>query len=193
MILRLLLAFGFVQDPTEPPTREEPRPVESAPRDPWLDFGRLELNLQMGSVQFSRDFDADPELCLGALGRVPMPRLSEIESDLFGLFAQATFSSIDRHVDPPPGTTDGSLFFFAAGIDMLFLKSEETFIRGQVGLQYGFFSGVDDLENGVAILAGVVGGLRFSDRVWVTVDSQFAFADAGDRLWFNQFGLLYRF
>lgn len=189
--IRLLTLFMGLQE-VEPLPPLMPRHDDGGL--PLFDLRRLELCPQAGYASFSHDFQAGSEPCGGLLARFPLPALAPAEDTLHeavGFFAQLTTTAIERDIDTLVDDS-GSLFFIGVGLDMLVLRTDQAFVRLQVGLQAAFFSGIDDLEDGVAGLAGALAGVRVSDRFWLTWDASFGIADAGDWILFNQAGLLVR-
>lgn len=197
-----------LQDPApaqeKPPTPQEPPaqepPAQQPPADPpqaedaslLLDFDRLEGNFRVGLTAFSEDFESDPQLAVSALFRAPSPWLSRdflgLEGDDFGAFAELRISRIDRDVDFLDKTS-GTLVFIAAGLDFTLVRDEEFLGMLQMGLQYGWYGGVDDTDDGVALLFGAVAGYQVSEGVWLTLNPQAAIADAGDHLFFLDVGV----
>ena len=164
----------------DPPRAEEEEEAGTA----LVDITRLELNPRLGALFFSEDFEADPAFAGGAMLRAPAPALSE----RLGAWIDLTVSSIDRDIDRL-GDPDGVLVFVGAGADFSIVDDDRLLLRGQLGAQYGYFGGVDDLDNGVALTVGLLGGLRVTERVSFTLNPQIAFADAGDRIFFLHAGV----
>lgn len=164
------------------PPQEEEREEETGA--PLLDLERIEIHPRLGALFFSEDFEADPEFAGGAMLRAPAPAIA----GRLGAWIDLTVSTIDRDIDRLPDP-DGVLVFAGAGADFALLDGDPFAARVQLGAQYGYFGGVDDLDNGVALLAGLWGGLRVEDHVRVTLNPQVAFADAGDRIFFLHLGL----
>lgn len=181
------------QEEAKPP-QQPPAPPEAqeAAGTPFLDFDRLEATPRLGLVFFSDDFEADPEFAAGVQLRAPLPWLSRdvfgLESDDFGLFVDFTVSSIERDIDILEDP-DGTLFFASLGFDFTFARDDTWLGQAQLGIQFGDFGGVTDLDDGVALLVGAVGGVQFSEGLWATVTPQVGFGDSGDRVYFLQFGV----
>jgi hypothetical protein len=179
-----LTLFVLCQDPVPEPVRPSPA---------FLDFDRLEAGLRFGCIRFGADFEADPEPAAGAVVRIPSPWLSRgvfgLESDDVALFLDFTGSRLERDADQVAEDPDATIHFAGLGVDWTFARSETLSASAHVGLQYGWFGGVDDTEDGVAFLAGLAGSVRFSDAVRVSLSPQASVADAGDRLYFLHLGL----
>lgn len=62
-----------------------------------------------------------------------------------------------------------------------------------MGVQLGFFDGVTDLHDGVALLVGFAGGVELAEGVTLAYMPHRAIADAGDSILFNSVGLQLRF
>jgi len=116
-----------------------------------------------------------------------------LEEDDFGIFAGITVSGIDRDTDPELEDPSGTLVFACLGMDYTFLKDETFLLRGQVGLEYGYFGGVTDLDDGVAALFGAVFGVNLGGGIWVSYSPQLAVADAGNLIFFNSLGVVIEF
>jgi hypothetical protein len=165
-------------------------------RGSLLDPLPFELEPRVSVLAFSSNFKSSVRVGGGLRGRVPLAWLSH---DLFswgedtvGLFGEVTFSSIHR---TPTGLShpSGILVFGDAGLDVRFLRMEEFFASAQVGPELGYFGGVSGLENGVALLLGLRGGVRLSPGVSFTLSPQVAFGNAGSRVYFLHAGIDFTF
>ncbi len=163
------------------------------PLPPVLDFDRLEAGARFGWLRFSADFEADSELTAGALFRIPSPWLSRsvfgFESDDIAAFLDFTGSRLERDADTVAEDSDATIYFAGFGVDWTFARSDVVAASAQLGLQYGWFGGVDDTEDGVALLAGLAGSIRISDSLRFSANPQVSVADAGDRVYFLHLGL----
>ena len=193
--------FGVPWEMPAPPADQEDFPGGTVPspacENLLVDFERLTLTPRLGMLVFSDDFEADPSVSFGILARAPMPWFSQdvmgLETNDFGAFAEITLSSIDRDITPKPSSPDGAIFFLGVGIDYVLGRDETSFLVAQLELQYGSYGGVSGLDDGVALLPGIMGGIDLGNGFSITYDAQLAFADAGDHIFFNQVGLLFRF
>lgn len=182
-----------------PPQQEEPKPQaqpEPAVQEPegtaFINLDRLEVAPRVGLAAFSEDFEADPEFAFGILARAPLPWLSRdlfgLEADDFGAYLDFTVTSIDRDIDLLEDP-DGTLFFAGAGLDFAFLQDDTWLAQIAAGLQYGNFGGVTDLDDGVALLLGLTGGVQVSEGIRVTLAPQIAFGNGGDQVYFVHLGV----
>ena len=194
-------AFPAVQEEEAPPQEELPPQeevvVEEGEGSVLVDFDRFEIYPRIFVLVFSSDFEADPAFGAGLSARAPTPWFSRdllgLEEDSFGVFAEVAVSGIDRDTDPELEDPDGTLFFATLGMDYTFIR-DETFMAGaQLGLQYGYFGGVTDLENGVALLLGLTGGLNLGEGFWIGCTPQLAIADEGDFIFHGSVGLVIEF
>jgi hypothetical protein len=185
------------QEPSTPP-EPPPTPAQDEEGAPdLLDFDRLEGSVRLGFIAFSEGFESKPQFAASLLARAPSPWLSRdllgLESDAVGAFLEMTFSRIDRDLDPAFDHTDGTTFFVGLGLDYTIVRDGSWMAAAQLGLQYGFFGNVDDTHDGVALLMGLMGNYQISQGIWATLSPQAAIADAGDRLYFFHFGVLFAF
>ncbi|MBI2930653.1 MAG: hypothetical protein HYY16_03300 [Planctomycetes bacterium] len=164
---------------------------------PFIDFDRLELGPRLSALVFGSDFEADPSFGAGIFTRAPMPWLSQdvlgLETDRFGLFAELTISNIERDTDLLLEDPKGSLFFFTLGTDYTLHRDDDVFVATQLALQYGRFGGVTDLDDGIALLGGVMGGVRLSDALSLVVNPQLALGNGDDFIVFGAVGVLIDF
>jgi hypothetical protein len=172
---------------------ESPAPETS--ESGLLTFTGSALNLHLGMLGFSSDYKANPEVCGGVEFRMPSPALSHLvgrEDDRLALFVDVTGSGIDRDIEATKDTS-GVLFFATAGMDVVLLRTPWFESQAQVAVQYGHFGGVTRLDDGVALLLGLRGGIPLGSAIQLTVTPQVAFGNAGSRLYFLSAGLDLRF
>lgn len=183
----------------EPPRGELPLRPQADPRSrgrSFIDFEWLELCPRMGVVSFSEDYHSDPSFSGSLLARAPMPWLSpasDPRGEYFGAFAELSLAQVDRDIDPEPEDPDGLSFFFTVGIDFTLLRGERWLFMVHGGLQYASYGGVTDLDSGFGGLFGATAGVKVSDGITVTYTPEIAFANAGDWLFFNFFGVMIEF
>ncbi len=182
---------AVVQEGDEKPT---PLPVEKQPSTStaWLDFSNASIGLHVTRIAFSTDFVADAHLGGGFLARAPSPWLSQkvvgLTGDDLGVFIDLEFGAIQRDF-AALADDSGGIFFATLGIDATLFKSESWLAQLQVGGQYGDFGGVDDLNNGFALLLGLNAGLRLFTPLWLTASPQVSVGNGGDAVFFLSFGL----
>jgi hypothetical protein len=182
-----------LQEPAPPAPKPEAAPAAAQGEgEPFAES--FEVAAHFGLAAFSSEFEADPEFAAGLSVRAALPWFSKtvlgLDEASFGLFVDFTFSSIDRDI-PTLKEPDGSLIFFTVGLDFTAYKDETWVIRPQLGLQYGNFGGVTDLEDGIALLLGVEAGIRLSDQFRVFVNPQVGIGE--DMVFFLPLGVAYSF
>src|SRR5262249_59722253 len=127
----------------------------------------------------------------GGLGvRVPSPLLSGIfgsDSERVAAFLDLSVSSINRDIASPDNS--GTLLFVSLGLDAAFYRDENWDARVQLGGQYGYFGGVDGLDNGFALLVGLRGALRLGEQVWLVLNPQVTFAKSSNHIFFLNLGV----
>jgi hypothetical protein len=178
----------------------QPRPQQPAPpageSNDFFTFGRVQASARAGIIAFSEDFEADPQFVAGIGARVDWTWLSRdvfgFDSDRIGLYADLSFSKIERDLDFLE-ENDGTLIFVGFGFDFNFYEDESWIFRAQAGFQYGHFGGVDETDNGVAGVVGLDMGVKITENLAFIFNPQAAFGHAGDQLYFINFGLQYRF
>jgi VCBS repeat-containing protein len=182
------IAFQEQEKPVEPVAPTAP---QEASGSRLLDFDRLEGSARVGILAFSDDFESDAQAAGGVFLRAPSPWVSRdllgMAQDDVGFYVELTVSHIDRDLDFLDDP-DGLLVFAGLGADLTLARDETWLLAGQAGLQYGWFGGVDDTDNGIALTLGVLGGVKVAESFWITLNPQVAFADAGDRLYFAYVG-----
>jgi len=166
-----------LQEPAPPaPKPAAPPAAPAAQEGPGEPFAQsFEVAVHFGMAAFSSEFEADPEFAAGVSVRFALPWFSKtvvsLDEASIGMFIDFTFSSISRDI-PTLKEQDGTLIFFTVGLDFDAYKDETWVIRPQLGLQYGNFGGVTDLDNGIALLLGVEVGIRLSDQFRLFVNPQ---------------------
>lgn len=127
----------------------------------------------------------------GILPRAPSPWVSQdlvgLAADDIGFYVDLTISRIDRDLDFLE-ENDGTLVFVGAGTDIMLVRDDTWQAAFQAGLQYGWFGGVDETDEGIAVALGLLGGVQVATSFWITVNPQIAFADAGDQVYFLHLG-----
>ena len=185
-----------LQEPAPPAAKPETPPAAPAaqegPGEPFAES--FEIAAHIGFAAFSSEFEADPEFAAGVSVRAALPWFSKtvlgLDEASFGLFIDFTFSAISRDI-PVLKETDGTLIFFTVGLDFTAYKDETWVIRPQLGLQYGNFGGVTDLDNGIALLLGVEAGVTFAEGWRVFFNPQIGIGE--DMVFFLPLGVAYSF
>jgi hypothetical protein len=182
----------------EPPPRPQAPVPPKAPgqaNDPEvLDFDASALDGHLGFVDFSSKFKGHARFSGGVQYRVPSPLLSSIcdtDPERIGVFLDLSVSSISR--DIPSTDKSGTLLFVTLGTDAAFYKDEDWDFRGQIGVQYGYFGGVEGLKNGVAALVGLRGALNLGEGIWLVLNPQFAIAKQSNTIFFLNVGAEIKF
>ena len=189
------LPTSLAQDPA-PPAATPQAPPEAEGGNDVFSFGRFQGSVRVGLTAFSEDFESDSQFLVGIAGRVDWPWLSRdvfgFTEDRLGLYADFTFSKIDRDLDFLEDK-DGPIFFVGFGVDANLYEDESWIFRAQAGGQYGHFGGVDDTDNGLAGVLGIDLGFKLDEQMALQFNPQIAFGNAGDQIYFLSLGLQYRF
>ncbi len=184
-------------EPVPPPTEERPTLLLEDEGLPWIDFDWLDLEPRIGLGVFSEDYKIDPSPYFSLLAHVPITCFSpnsDPEGDYFGLFGEVTFfPSVERDLNPEPSDPSGSLLFFTMGFDFTFLRNQTLYLVVQGGAQFGWHGGISDMNDGLAGVAGLAGGIYIGKGLTLTLGSEVVFAHAGDRIYLNSLGLMIEF
>jgi len=184
------------EKPPRPEAPVPPKPEQAEGGDPdVLDFSKSALDAHLGFAKFSSKFKDNGAFVGGIQYRIPSPLLSSIvdtDPERIGVFLDLSVSSINRDI---PSTFDksGMLLFATLGTDAAFYKDEDWDFRGQVGVQYGYFGGVDGLDNGIAFLVGLRGALNLGEGIWLVLNPQFAIAKDSNNIFFLNVGAEIKF
>lgn len=184
--------------PERPLLQEEPPPRPSLLEEDlggFIDFEWLELHPRVGIAVFGGDFEIDPSPHISLLARAPMPWLSPDSNpggDYFGVFAEVSvLPSIERNLNPAPDNNSGTAFLINFGFDYTFLRNQSLLLMVQGGVQYGYWGGIADLDDGLAGLAGLDTGIHIGSGLTITAGGQAVFAD--DMIFLGSLGLLIEF
>jgi hypothetical protein len=177
-----------------------PKPQElAAPQGEARDvfsFGRVQASARVGFAGYSEDFEADAELIVGLAARVDWPWMSRdvfgFDQDRIGLYLDFGVTKIDRDLDFLEDKS-GTVILVGFGSDINMYEDETCIFRGQLGIQYGNFGGVDDTDDGVAAVLGLDMGLKLSEEMAIVLNPQICFGNAGDQVYLVGLGLQYRF
>jgi hypothetical protein len=162
----------------------------------FIDLDRLEVEPRLSLVLYGGDAEADPEAGIGVLARAPMPWLSprhNARGDYWALFVEFTVTQMDRDLDPPAQDTSGTVVFFGFGVDYTIVRSKRFLLLAQGGFEYGNFGGIEETDDGVALLLGGLAGYRLSNRIWVSYNPQMHLGFSGDWAFLNQLGITITF
>ncbi len=189
------LPRSLAQEEQPQPRPQEPAPAAGDAHDVF-DFGRVQAAARIGFIAFSTDFESDPQFVAGLGARVDWLWMSRdvlgFDRDAIGLYADLSFSRIDRDLDFLDEHA-GTCVFFGFGVDFTAFEDETFFIRGQAGLQFGYFGGVDETDSGVAGVLGLDAGVKVAENMAIVFNPQIAFGNGGDQVYFINFGFQYRF
>ncbi len=179
----------------QPRPQEATPPGEGAAHD-FFEFGRVQAAARLGFTAFSEDFESDPQFLAGIGARVDWVWMSRdvfgFDQDRIGLFADLSFSRLERDLDFIDDDS-GLLIFLGFGADANVYEDETWIFRGQAGIQFGHFGGVDETDNGVAGILGIDAGVKVAENMAILFNPQVAFGHAGDQVYFINFGFQYRF
>ena len=177
------------------PRPQEPTPPAGQSHD-FFTFGRVQASARAGFIAFSDDFEADPQFVAGVGARVDWTWLSQdvfgFDQDRVGIYMDLSFTKIDRDLDFLEEAS-GTVIFVGFGFDINVYEDETWILRGQAGIQYGHFGGVDEVDNGVAGILGIDSGIKIAENLAIIFNPQIAFGHAGDQIYFINLGLQYRF
>jgi hypothetical protein len=161
-------------------------------KTPFIDFSRFEMGGYAGIVAFSSDFEADPNGVAGITARVPVPGLPLGD---WGIFAQLFVSYVSRDLPFYYDDKAGAWIGAEVGGDYTFLKDEIWYLRGQVGILYANWMGVNALDDGIGLLVGMQAGfywIKHNPNAVVTITPQLSF-DGDNWLGFFTVGFSYDF
>lgn len=140
-----------------------------------IDFDWLELQPHVGIAIFSKDFHVNPSPAFGVSARAPITWLapdSNPEGEYFGIFAQLDVAVIKRTIEPVLDKPSGPIFMMTLGLDYTIYRSENWLLMVEGGIQYCFYGGITDLENGYAPVAGLKAGFSLSRSVSLSFNPQ---------------------
>ncbi|HEV3028197.1 MAG TPA: hypothetical protein VG457_11530 [Planctomycetota bacterium] len=121
-----------------------------ATKPPFIDFDRTELGAFVGIADFSSKFKASSNFVGGVTARVPVPGLP---GD-WGIWADLDLGEIKRKLPFFYPHQSGTWYGGTIGGDYTFTNGEVFVLRGQVGIGYTDWNGVQSLTNG---MGGTVG------------------------------------
>jgi hypothetical protein len=174
--LGLPLALSVEAGATRPFTLAEFEPQgRLSEKEPFIDFKHFEMGAYGGVVVFSNDFEADPALVGGLTARVPVPG---IPLGSWGIFAQAFVSYVSRDLPFYYNDKSGVWYGLEVGGDYTFVRNETYYFRGQAGILYAYWNGVNALDNGVGLLLGAQLGfywIKHNQNAVVTITPQFTY------------------
>jgi len=122
-----------------------------ATQPPFIDFGKFELGGFVGAVNFSSNFKAKTDFVGGGTARVPVPGLP----GHFGIWADLYAGAITRDLAFFYPHQTGTWYAGTIGLDYTFFDGEIFLLRGQAGIAYTYWNGVQSLDNGFGGTIGV--------------------------------------
>jgi hypothetical protein len=158
------------ETPLEPPGHRNP---------PAFDFEWMEVQPRVGVAIFSKNYHISPSPAFGASAHVPLTFLSPSsnpDGEYFGVFAQFDVSIVKRNITPTLDKPQGPIFLATLGADYTIFRNETWLVAVEGGMQYGFFGGITDLENGFAPIAGVRAGVSISRKVSLVLTPEYVIA-----------------
>jgi len=122
-----------------------------AQQPPFIDFGHMEMGAFVGLVTFSSDFKANENVVGGLSARVPVPGLP----GQWGVFGELYAAGISRDLAFFYPHQSGTWYGGTIGGDYTFVNGEVLALRGQAGISYAYWNGVQSLDNGFGGTAGL--------------------------------------
>jgi hypothetical protein len=163
------------EDPRPQRPETSLQPVEPKSAD-WIDFDWLELQAGAGMAMFSKVFHIRPSPCFAIAGHAPVPLLSPADNpdgDYFGAYAELDVAMIKRTIQPSVAKPSGALLALTVGADYTILRNSTWLLLVRAGFQYATYSGVTDLKDGIAPVAGLTAGLSISRSVTITLTPEY--------------------
>jgi hypothetical protein len=188
------------QEPRQDPFTREPDRLPRKMDDegiPWIDFDWLELHPRVGLAMFTSDYRISPTPFVSVLAHVPVPLLSLGSSpgaEWFGIYLEADIiPSVTRDLNPAPDHSSGMIVFMSLGLDFTLIRDQSLYLVLQVGVQYAHYGGIADLNNGMAPVVGLAGGVYLGKGLTLTLGSQVIQGDSSSRIYLNSLGLMIEF
>jgi len=153
-------------------------------KPPFIDFDRTEFGGFAGIVDFSSKFKASADFAVGLTARVPVPGLP---GD-FGIWADVYVGEITRKLPFFYPHQSGTWYAGTIGGDYTFTNGEIFVLRGQAGVSYTDWNGVQSLSNGIG---GTVGmdfafyWIKHYRKATVDITPQIVFSGANYYILFN--------
>ena len=162
-----------------------------------FDFDHAELGVDVTALFYSSEFKAHADFGGTILARANSPWFSRsvlgLDHDDFGAFFQLTIGHLDRNRLDNLKNQSGATVFATLGMDYSIYRDETWLFSADLGLQFGYFGGVTDVHNGVALEIGLRSGVQVADHLWVTFSPEMTFGNSGDKIYFLNLGVLYSF
>ncbi len=190
------LALAERQDPKQEPFPPMEPPPAKRSSDRFIDLDWLEITPAIGFSVYSSKYLSDPSMALSITVRAPMPWLSprgDPGGEYFGLFAEASFMTIDRDMSPSVDHRKGLASFFAAGPDFSILRDSTWILMGRAGLLYAYYGSIADLSSGFGGMAGLSAGLQLSGKTGLIYSPEVLFGKSGSVVFLNTFGVTIQF
>lgn len=153
-----------------------------------VDFEWLELQPRIGIAFFSKDYHVNPSLAFGVGARAPLTWLSPSSNpggEYFGIFAQIDLAFIKRTIVPVLDKPSGPIFMMTLGLDYTIYRNESWLLMVEGGIQYCFYGGITDLQNGYAPLVGLKAGFSLSRSVSLSFNPEVILGQNSDMIIFG--------
>jgi hypothetical protein len=122
-----------------------------ATKPPFIDFDHMEFGGFLGLVDYSAKFKARTDGVGGLTARVPVPG---IPGD-WGIWADVFAGEITRNLPFFYPHKSGIWYGGTIGADYTFTNGEYFVLRGQAGIGYVDWNGVQSIDNGMGVTAGM--------------------------------------
>jgi hypothetical protein len=183
------------------PQQEDPKPQrpdaplappqeEASP--PFVDFDWMELHVRVGMSKFSKDFHIKPSPAFAIEARAPITFLapsSNPEGDYFGVFAQISFTTLKRDIQPQVDKPSGAMLALAVGVDYTILRDSTWMLLAHAGVVYATYGGVTDLKDGIGPMVGLEGGITISRSVHIVLAPEFIMGGSGSNMMMATIGV----
>ena len=191
--VRLGLREPVQQDSGGPGQTGQGGPVPRRKAAPFFATNSIELDVRAGMAMYGGDYESDPKIAAGIGGRAAMPWLSRellgMSRSAFGAFGGLGFSQYEWDTMPKPSDADGGMLYLEGGIDYDFIEARSWILRGQLGMDWIQFMGIDNLDSGAGLLVGVESGVALGSGFWVTANPRISLTSDGDSIFFLQGGI----
>lgn len=161
-------------------------------KPPFIDFGKFELGGGVGAVDYSSKFKANASYTVDITGRVPAPGIPLGE---WGFWAEVGVSYINRKLAFYYNNQHSNWYEISAGADYTFVRDNLWYLRGELGVLYAYWNGVNALDNGIGAVAGLQAGfywIKNYTKSAITLTPQISY-DGKNWIGFFTIGFLYDF
>ena len=180
-----------------PATLAQEERRDAASSSEAFDFDHAEIGADFSLLFYSSDFKAKTNFGGTLLARAPSPWFSRdllgLDHDDFGAFFQLTVGGLDRNKLDNLDQSSGTTVFVSLGADYTIYRDATFLAMADLGIQYGYFGGVTDVHNGVALLLGLRGGVQVTDHVWFMLSPEITIGNSASKVFFVQIGVQYSF